>query len=148
MSRLSFNPESYFAKKPQMVLYCKSVDIFVVHFGKMYADEEGFWGEVSLHISSPWRFLSPSDKIVAGPLNDTWLMSNFGRKVAESRRKRLKIVDFKMDITGDVQISFEGGYRLQVFPTTMSSEWYRFVNLLPKRPSIHQVFSSRRRPRR
>ena len=147
----------------------RAADMACLHF-KNYKTERGEdecyeKGDIDcgLHLQCPWRFRK-GDEILVGNQDfyhfaediDTWnncemdkndyIGRTYFDKAAEKIAEEvlpLKILEFREEKTGDIHITFEKDYSLDVFPTIpskISEEEWRFLNNLTEE---HTVFSEK-----
>ena len=131
----------------------RCADMRVLHFGKITEDQDGSFGEYSLHIQCPWR-LENVDGIITGrmdlyePMSEVldddceWddekenlqdkkmleLLEGYdSRTKSPVNRTQFFIVEsIESNNHGSVTIRFSGGYSLILFPAGSAGEDWRF----------------------
>ena len=138
----------------------------VLHFGTVREDESGSWGEYALHLQCPWRLDGP-DGVVTGQ-GDLWehptlevppqdwsyehgdnlqdvrvgaLLGGRDERThswLNTKPGALTVMRVQGEESGELTVTFSGGFRLRVFPDTSRSEAWRL--LAPGGGGAHYVY--------
>jgi hypothetical protein len=143
-----------------------AADMLVLHFGEIRREKNKSWGELALHVQSPWRFVlsqntffgkddrySPIKKVANW---DKWYQEphpnleqacwlgllgkiDFSTKSIEATKPSLIVKDVEETHAGDLTIQFKNGFKFQTFACGTKTEFWRlFIPGLNKRHLVRE----------